>query len=250
MKCYVLFLFNLILLPMIFDFGQSMDLPDFIHVCKRNDPNIVPCVTESVESLKPYLQTGVPEYNIPSLEPLLLKNLIATEKAGLRINTKDIEAYGASDFTITDLKTDFDNLEFALEIKLPHLHIKGHYDISGRVLLLPIQGSGPITGNFTQCTGSVKIRAGTKQHSNGEHKVFIDDFIMKITVGKGTLNFENLFGGEKVLGDVINNAINSNFDAFLAEMQPLIEKALSDAFREIANGIVSNFTYEQLFPIN
>ncbi|XP_015173973.1 PREDICTED: circadian clock-controlled protein-like [Polistes dominula] len=250
MKCYVLFIFNLILFSMIFDVGQSKDIPDFIHVCKRNDPNIVPCVTESVESLKPYLQKGVPEYNIPSLEPLLLKNLIATERAGLRISAKDVEAYGASDFTITDLKTNFDKLEFDLKIKLPHLHIKGNYDINGRVLLLPIQGSGPMNGNFTQCTGSVKVRAGSTEEPNGDHRLFIEDFQMKITVGKGTLNLDNLFGGEKVLGDVINNAINSNFDAFLGEMQPLIEKALSDAFREIANGIISNFTYEQLFPLN
>ncbi|KAI4499873.1 hypothetical protein M0802_005129 [Mischocyttarus mexicanus] len=248
MKCNILFLFNLILLSMVFDFGQSMELPDFIHVCKRNDPNIVPCVTESVEFLKPYLQKGVPEYNIPSLEPLLLKSLISTDKGGLRISAKDVEAFGASDFTITSLNINFDNLEFALEVKLPHLHIRGLYDINGRVLLLPIQGSGPMVGNFTQCTGTVKIRAGTKQQPNGDNNVIIEDFKMKITVGKGTITLENLFGGEKVLGDVVNNAINSNFDAFLSELQPFIEKALSDAFREIANSIVTNFTYEQLFP--
>nr|KAF7409176.1 hypothetical protein H0235_014028 [Vespula pensylvanica] len=225
-----------------------MDLPDFLHVCKRNDPNIVNCITESVEYLKPYLQKGVPEYNIPSLEPLLLKQLIASEKSGLRINAKNVEAYGASDFTITNLKVNLDELIFAMEIKLPHLHVKGTYEINGKILLLPIEGSGPMIGNFTQCTGSVTVHAMKRQLPNGENHVQIDEFKMRITVGKGTLNLDNLFGGEKVLGDVINTAINSNFDAFIKELQPLIEKALSDAFREIANSIVSNFTYEQLFP--
>ncbi|XP_047363517.1 circadian clock-controlled protein daywake [Vespa velutina] len=248
MKCDVLFLVNLILLFFIVDLGQSMDLPDFLHVCERANPNIINCITESVESLKPYLQKGVPEYNIPSLEPLLLKQLIVSEKSGLRISAKNVEAYGASDFTITDLKINFDDLEFTMDIKLPHLHVIGTYEINGKILLLPIEGSGPMTGNFTHCVGSVNIHATKKQLPNGENHVQIEEFKMKITVGKGNLNLENLFGGEKVLGDVINSAINSNFDAFIKELQPLIERTLSDAFREIANSIVSNFTYEQLFP--
>ncbi|KAF7386007.1 hypothetical protein HZH66_011849 [Vespula vulgaris] len=190
MRCVVLFLVNLTLLSLIIDFGQSMDLPDFLHVCKRSDPNIVNCITESVEYLKPYLQKGVPEYNIPSLEPLLLKQLIASEKSGLRINAKNVEAYGASDFTITNLKVNLDELIFAMEIKLPHLHVKGTYEINGKILLLPIEGSGPMTGNFTQCTGSVTVHAMKRQLPNGENHVQIDEFKMRITVGKARLKIE------------------------------------------------------------
>lgn len=232
------------------DVGRSVELPDFIHVCARSNPNLETCLTESVESLKPYLRKGVPEYNIPSLEPLLLKELVAAEGAGIRITAKDVEAYGSSDFTITKLKVDLDQLLFNIDVSLPHLHIQGLYTVDGKVLLLPITGSGHVTGNFTECTGSVRVHATMEKQPNGVDHVAIDEFKMKITVGKGTLNLDNLFGGEKVLGDVVNNAINSNFNAFLRELQPLIEQTLSDAFRDIANSIVNQFTYEQLFPQN
>lgn len=33
---------------------------------------------------------------------------------------------------------------------LPHLYVLGDYNINGRVLLLPISGSGKFTGNFSE----------------------------------------------------------------------------------------------------
>lgn len=73
---------------------------------------------------------------------------------------------------------------------------------------------------------------------------------MKITVGKGMLILDNLFGGEQALGDVVNSAINNNFQLFLDEILPLLEKALSDAFKITADNIVNQFSYSQLFANN
>lgn len=76
----------------------------------------------------------------------------------------------------------------------------------------------------------------------------IMDFKLKVSVGTGTLKFDNLFGGDRVLGDAVNSAINNNFDLFIKELMPLVEKALSDAFKTIADNIVGQFTFAQLFP--
>ncbi|XP_001607045.1 circadian clock-controlled protein [Nasonia vitripennis] len=231
--------------------GFAIELPDFIHVCKRNDPQIEACIKKSVEDLRPKLMTGVPEYNIPSLEPLLLKELVAAEGAGgLKITAKDVHAYGASDFVVQKLRVDVSQLRFALDILLPHLYIEGQYEIDGRVLLLPIRGNGPMTGNFTDATGSVKIQAGLFKDDQGNDHLKLSEFRMRISIRKGSLNLDNLFGGDPTLGNVVNNAINTNFDAFIKELQPLIEKALSSAFTDIGNSIVRPFTYEQLFPMS
>lgn len=77
---------------------------DFIHICTRNDPNLDTCMIESVEALKPYLMRGSPEHNIPSLEPLLLPEMVAAEGTGIRVTARDVRAYGASDFTLTNFK--------------------------------------------------------------------------------------------------------------------------------------------------
>lgn len=139
-------------------------------------------------------------------------------------------------------------MRFALDILLPHLYIEGQYEIDGRVLLLPIRGSGPMTGNFTDAIGSVKIQAGLYKDAKGEDHLHLTEFRMRINIRKGSLKLDNLFGGDPTLGTVVNNAINSNFDSFIKELQPLIEKALSSAFMDIGNSIVRPFTYDQLFP--
>ena len=80
-------------------------LAEFLHVCKRNDPDIEACIKKSVEDLRPKLMTGAPQYNIPSLEPLLLKELVAAEgTGGLKITARDVKAYGASDFVVQKLR--------------------------------------------------------------------------------------------------------------------------------------------------
>ncbi|XP_011309503.1 protein takeout [Fopius arisanus] len=227
----------------------AKDLPEFLHVCKRNDPNINDCIKNSVEHLRPYLLKGVPEYQIPSIEPLLLKEIVAAEGGGLKLSARDVNAYGASDFSVTKMDANMATFTYFLNVFLPHLSIDGQYEIDGKVILLPITGSGRITGNFTDCLGAVKFIAGTAV-DNGVEYFRIKEFDLKITVGKGSLRLDNLFGGDKVIGDVVNNAINNNFDAFLKELMPVVEKALGVAFREIGQNIVNQFTFDQLFPLD
>lgn len=106
--------------------------------------------------------------------------------------------------------------------------------------------SRKISVNFL---GACKIQVAKYLDENGEEKMRIMDFRLKISIGKGsTLKLDNLFGGDKILGDVINSAINSNFDLFMKELLPLVEKALSDAFQNIADNIIQQFTFAQLFP--
>ncbi|XP_018049388.1 PREDICTED: circadian clock-controlled protein [Atta colombica] len=226
---------------------SSRDIPEFLHICQTHDPHYETCVTESIEYLKPYLKTGVPEYNIPSLEPLILKKITFIPTSNLRLEASDVETKGASNFIIKKVKIDFNTLIVLVDVELPNIQVEGTYGMDGKLLLLPIRGSGPIHGNFSNCIGACKIQI-EKYLENGEEKMRITDFKLKISVDKGIIKLDNLFGGEQVLGDVINLAINNNFDLFLKELSPLVEKALSDSFQNIASSIIQQFTFVQLFP--
>lgn len=73
---------------------------------------------------------------------------------------------------------------------------------------------------------------------------------IRITVGQGYTNLENLFGGNKQLGDVINESINSNFELYSRDIIPLIERALAKRFSVIGHKVVERYTEDQLFPLD
>lgn len=227
----------------------ARDLPDFIHVCKKNDPNLSKCITDSVNHLRPYLNTGLPEYNIPALEPFLLKELITTTEENVKLKLRNIKVYGASNFTITKLKSNIDTLNFVVDLDFSNLIIKGEYDVDGQLLLLRIRGSGALNGQFNNCKALVKLQMEMTKGKNGQNYLKLADLQTKIFVGSGSsLKLDNLFGGDPVLGDAINVAINSNFDSFLKEITPIIENAISNTFTDISNSILKQFPYEKLFP--
>ena len=123
----------------------------------------------------------------------------------------------------------------------------GKYNVDGRILFLPVKGAGKFTGNFTGGLGDVNIK-GIQKQINGQTHFIVNKLQIKVTVQNGKLDFQNLFGGDKTLGEIINQTINQNFAVFSKEMIPLIEKSLSQIFKKTANKILVRFTMAQLFP--
>lgn len=84
--------------------------------------------------------------------------------------------------------------------------------------------------------------------ANGDSYVYVKKLTIRVRVGGGSLRLENLFNGDKTLGDVINQTINQNFDIISKDIIPLIERALERHFKKTANKIMSRYTEQQIFP--
>nr|XP_049462885.1 uncharacterized protein LOC120951728 [Anopheles coluzzii] len=229
---------------------DAVDLPEYLHVCHREDPKLTECMKESIETLRPYLARGIPELDIPSIDPIHLGDLIVAESVpgqGVSISAKDIKAYGPSNFKLKKLNVIEYGKIYSFELELPHLYVEGRYVVDGRILLLPVKGSGKFTGNFTQGIGSVRIK-GDRKRINGKDHLSLAKLDIKIRVSDGRVKLENLFGGDRVLGEIINETINQNFNLLSTELIPLIEKALQRIFKRTGNKILERFPEEVLFP--
>lgn len=80
-------------------------LADYIKVCNRKDPDINNCIVDSINKLKPQLFKGIPELNVPPLEPFRLDTLQFSIGDGQKpVNLTNMEAWGVIKFNIIELK--------------------------------------------------------------------------------------------------------------------------------------------------
>ncbi|XP_030022925.1 protein takeout [Manduca sexta] len=228
----------------------AADIPSYIKVCQRNDPNVDKCIINSVDQLRPKMINGIPELNVPGIEPLSLGQIaLARGPQGAKLTAvvNDVKVTGPSNFIIEELKSDLDNNRFDFKLLLPKLDFNGKYKMDIQVLLLRLQGRGNITGTFKDYACNVTMRGHKETRGEDEYLQF-DPFKVKLRVGQSSIYLTNLFDGDPVLGPATNRVINENSQVFLQEISPVLERSLADLFTEMANKITSKFTYKELFP--
>lgn len=101
--------------------------------------------------------------------------------------------------------------------------------------------------NIENTRANVRL-IGKKVPRNGIEYVKFDQLLMKVSVGKSRFRLENLFNGDRTLGEIGNQVINENSQLFVDEMIPGFEKSLSKTFLEIANDVLTDVTFDEMFP--
>ncbi|XP_018404977.1 PREDICTED: protein takeout-like [Cyphomyrmex costatus] len=228
------------------------EIPSYIKICHRKDPNINNCVLNSIEQLRSKLKAGIPELEVPAIEPLTLKHirlLRGPQAARLDVNLTNLQVFGPSTFKIRDLKIDPENVFITFKVGFQKLDFRGKYKINAQILLLNLVGDGNLTGTFFGYDSECLMKS-KKIIKNNSTYVNFEKMKIKIKINKAALNFDNLFGGDPVLGSASNEILNSNSEFLIDEIRPVLEDSLSDLFTSIANKITLKFTYDDLFPNN
>lgn len=60
---------------------------EYVKQCSRKDPKLKSCLIDSLHHLKPYLKDGIPEIELPSVEPfrVSIHNEINKNEKGRKI---------------------------------------------------------------------------------------------------------------------------------------------------------------------
>ncbi|KAK9888494.1 hypothetical protein WA026_000745 [Henosepilachna vigintioctopunctata] len=225
-------------------------LPDYIKVCKSNEKDLAQCIINSVNSMRPQLKKGIPELDVPSLEPLFLDEIkIRSGPSAVKLdaNITNIKVWGSSEFKILELRPNVAKRRFAFRALIPHIHFEGDYDVDMHILVLKYKGVGPINGNFTDYTFTCNLK-GHLIKIDGKDYLRFDKMNLKLNIGKSSIRLDNLFKKDPVIAKAVNEVINENSEIFLREIQPSLEKALSEKLTNIANKLTLKFTYQELFP--
>ncbi|KAK9497011.1 hypothetical protein O3M35_012805 [Rhynocoris fuscipes] len=199
--------------------------------------------------MKPLLKKGIPELRIPSLNPMVVPKVSVKQGSGpvsLDSTFTDLKINGITDYTIENVRADLDKYQIDFDAKLPYMYNVGDYKIEGKILVLPISGSGDSWSNYTDVTIKATLK-GSKEVKQNKNYFKVDRFDFDLNVGKAIIHFNNLFNGNKELGDAMNKFMSENWEAVYKELKPVVNEAVSAILKDVAEKVFSKFPMDELF---
>ncbi|KAL7294600.1 hypothetical protein TKK_0011906 [Trichogramma kaykai] len=233
--------------------ASTPEIPSFLKICKRNDPHLNECIKSSVDMLKPYLKTGIPELHIPPCEPLNVPEVELAQASGpvsVKSAYSNIRVWGPSEFLLKSVKIDLDKDRIRLKLHIPRLEMKCDYKMEGKILLLPIKGNGKAVGNYSDIDAVVTIQGERYNNPATDLTHFrVIEFYCDFDVGHAGVHLENLFNGDETLADAMNLFLNDNWKTVAAEIKPALEETVSKLFKDFSNKIYAKYPMDTLLPL-
>ncbi|KAG5681947.1 hypothetical protein PVAND_011348 [Polypedilum vanderplanki] len=231
-----------------FAFGQY---PSNYPRCNFGDSE---CIMKAVSQVLKLAVDGIPEMKIPGFEPLYVKTVSILQdgnsNVAIKLTLNDALIYGisnASIYKINGFEEDPKKSKYEIHAKLPNLKIVSKYNIDGKILILPIQGNGNGLLNFKDADLKFKFKLEPFAKEDSQLYTKISKIRLQFNTSKFTINLENLFNGNKALGDNMNQFVNENWEIIFQELRPAITEALTKVVSGIVDSVFQTVPYKSLF---
>ncbi|CAG9831391.1 unnamed protein product [Diabrotica balteata] len=214
------------------------DATEYILPCKRNDVNINKCLINTFNHLRPYLKDGISDIDVPSIDPLVIDNLVMENGRGpVRVKAIffNITTLGASNYTVSAIKTNLDKYIIELGIILPKVEVRGEYDVDGNVLLFPIKSKGDFVALFTNVEGVGKIFGKEITNEAGVKFMKVDKLLVDFRLKKSRFRIKDIVNHGNLIGEAMNQFINANSKEIIKEMKPAASAAIASHFKSFLN---------------
>lgn len=193
-------------------------------------------------------------FNIPSLDPFKIEAADADHSSGnsnfnLRSSLKNAEVRGFTDeIDVTKVVTKLDRkFQMKIEAQSKNVEIVGDYTMSGRILVLPINGVGRTNMTMKDVNVLIMVK-GDFIDRNSERFIKITSLSVKFLTAKhANFLFTDIFKGDKVLTETINNFMNENWLLLMNTLIPGYEGEFSEKFKVIADKIFSSVPMKNIF---
>lgn len=230
------------------DLCIPLELPSYISICSEKDPKLGICIRKAINSLRPHLVQGIPELDIPPLDPLFVPKIEISQTGGVQLSAAfhNISIFGAGDFRLRSVRVDANEDKMRIKLWYPQLSMNAQYDIRGQLLMLPVMGQGPCWGNFTDIDGVVSMKLDRVMKDGQEY--FKMNFLnIQFNIGGAQARLDDLFNGDVELGNTINQFINENWRIVTAEIRPTLESTIAKILMEVAEKFFDAFPIKKLF---
>lgn len=147
------------------------------------------CVATALEELLKRYPTGYPDINMPNVSALNLKNIKVSQlnpDAPIQINFEFLKftLYGLENLNVVKASGfDKEMKKASLEIVVPNLLLKGDYEISGKLLLISMNGKGKgeilLNESKIKCVSKFEV-----ENRNGKNYAKLKKFQIRIEPNK------------------------------------------------------------------
>ncbi|XP_013185579.1 circadian clock-controlled protein daywake-like [Amyelois transitella] len=221
-------------------------LPSYIKPCQLDDKNFTKCVKEQIEASLPHFTKGVPELNVPSIDPVKLDDIII-DGNGLTLKFTQAAMHGLSQSQLTDLivKIGESDEDFKLAFK-GNLSLTAKYEVDGRILILPIQGKGDaiVYAQGVEVEINSKLSHVKDKRNHTHFKLITPSY--NYTVEKTTFDLKNLFNGNKQLSDTTHQFANENWRQLMDDLAPPAIKQIVRTCVKTINKFFANVPIERM----
>ncbi|XP_003488074.1 protein takeout-like [Bombus impatiens] len=245
---------KLLIVVMSLTMAIATDLPSNWKVCSRSLPaeQLTKCLDTAVTDVVTSLGGGLKSLRILPIEPLSVDSVNIGGTQGsvtLKQEYKNIKLYGLTKgIKLYNHHLDVDNGCLLTSDSInPQVDFVADYKIEGKVLLLPVKGSGRSNITMYDLKSHNEISC-EKYEKNGETYLKIKKYGVKFSPARINLQFDNLFNGDKILGPQLNNFINENSELLFKELQGPYEETFSQVFTQLSNEVFSRVPLNKIFP--
>ncbi|KAF5272815.1 hypothetical protein FQA39_LY07842 [Lamprigera yunnana] len=231
---------------------DSAKLPANFPVCKLIPSELPECFARAVEETLSILTNPVPELGLPSINPIVIERLEFNGGSGnIVLNQKlnDVKIYNMQNTKVTkaDINIDRNYFNNALYTHLPEMKFEADYEIDGKMLVVPIRGSGKMKLQISDLTTVLRMN-GTHEFRKGVEYLKIFSTACSLEPKLVKIQFDNLFNGDKTLGDNVNKMLNDNWKEVFGEFKSAYEDAIAQYMHSISARVFDRVPLNDLFP--
>ncbi|VVC37096.1 Haemolymph juvenile hormone binding [Cinara cedri] len=233
---------------------QALPLPSYIGKgCLRDDPNLDECVVRKGAPVIERIVKGDPKYRIPKLDPLIIPEMTikqGTKQVGLVMKCKNCQLHGLKNTKFVKARLREKERHVEWDFELERCMFLGQYSIEGQVLILPIKGDGDANITVTDITFTYVYDYKLNKKENEKDYVEITNSYLNFNAKGMVLKLDNLFNGDKLLGDNMNIFLNENWKDLLKEFGPPIGDALGTIMKNTLESVSELVPYDFIFPLS
>ncbi|XP_017145092.1 uncharacterized protein LOC108157504 [Drosophila miranda] len=230
--------------------------PSWLPSCRIYEPGFTKCSTNSVQKLLDQMNRGIPEVveSFGPFDPMRVRDIVFkqdnNEVATIRANLTELVVKGFAKTKVKESRVSKKDFSWQTKIYLPKMRLDGKYQMAGRILLIPLSGSGNIFIEIEDL--DIMLLTKTQLYEKGG---FTFDNVTSVRVqlklSRVHTELDNLFNGRSPeVERSTNQFFNDNWRDFYEALKPLIvetvENILFDVMSKVFHLIPANFFVEDI----